>query len=740
MKKRRRRKYNIANLKYNKNKQVCLCATECVCGPSLVVGDASTQTDPHRTAKVMVDSATEITQHNNMLPKAGTWTRGDKVKEKCGNALSRLKKAIPFGFHWSSIMIAVMLRLLFNLIYQMNWNWTQGVHMTSKLLGVQKDTVFKLANNYLDNDVNIPAELVMQTRGRGSAKFINNGRDRYSALKEVCCVWLYFLVLQIYLFDLCTNQEHLKAIVEFVHERNVSQRGMCNVKAIQAHLDRKFGIYFEHHVVYYALRRRLKFKYRTPLCRRIVFSKERTELGIIFCRELDAALKLEQRGDAIIIYMDESYCHLQHLPGKMWFRDVDVGTERAERSRNKGSLAIMVHAMCKDGWVCERDENGAPPVVDEWHEGPAQTCEMVFRGKVGRGDYHKNFDGDMFMKWINERLVPTVQHKYPDKQVYVVMDNAPYHHGHPENSFFASGHNKEEIQAKLQELGCRQLTVAPYADLEDCPPVPTDTAAAHHYEGWVFCEKSTGECYMVDGSSDEGNGNVIVHTRLGRTRFGAVESAFEDDFRRLIHDDFMLVGHGEAAAMYVRSIMNARGKVPATKRQARRLQQACSRFLVRLRRTVWIYDVDTLAATYNGNGNKGTGGPPGDLLRQACDAYIIRHHPELRLTRVMLRFQELGWHIIWTVPYWAKSQPIELAWALIKNYVARMYHPGRTHKDLRRQILAGMYGGPGRNGAVHLGLTVELARSLISHTHKHINKFLLDTHAKHGMVGSVGFL
>ena len=74
-------------------------------------------------------------------------------------------------------------------------------------------------------------------------------------------------------------------------------------------------------------------------------------------------------------------------------------------------ITVLVHTMCKDGWVCDRDEDGAPPVVGEWHEGPAQTCEMVFRGKVGRGDYHKNFDGDMFMKWINERLVPTVQHK-----------------------------------------------------------------------------------------------------------------------------------------------------------------------------------------------------------------------------------------------------------------------------------------------------------------------------------------
>ena len=320
------------------------------------------------------------------------------------------------------------------------------------------------------------------------------------------------------------------------------------------------------------------------------------------------------------------------------------------------------------------------------------------------------------------------------------MDNAPYHHGHPENSFFARDKSKEEIQAKLTELGCRQLSIRPYADLEPCPAVPTDVSAAHKYEGWVFCERTTGECFMVDGESDEGQGNVIVHTRIGRTRFGAVESAFDQDFRRLVREDFMFVGVGEAAQMYVQSIMNTRGKVPQNRRRGDRLRHACAQFAERLRTTVWRYNVDKIAEKYNGNGYKGTGGPPSDLLRRACDDYIIRNHPELRMTRVMKRFDELGWTIIWTVPYWAKSQPIELAWAIVKNYVARMYHPGRTHKDLRRQILCGMYGGAARHGDVHAGLTAEIAMKLINHTHKHINKFLHDTRDKHNFVGGVGDL
>ena len=137
---------------------------------------------------------------------------------------------------------------------------------------------------------------------------------------------------------------------------------MCNVSAIQAHLLRKYNIFFDASVVYYALKTRLKFKYRTPMCSRIVFSAQRTELDIQFFKDLDAAIKLERKGDAIVIYMDETFCHLQHIPSKMWFRDVDIGTVRAERSRCKGSLTIILHTMCKDGWVIEDDK---PPVVDE---------------------------------------------------------------------------------------------------------------------------------------------------------------------------------------------------------------------------------------------------------------------------------------------------------------------------------------------------------------------------------------
>ena len=88
----------------------------------------------------------------------------------------------------------------------------------------------------------------------------------------------------------------------------------------------------------------------------------------------------------------------------------------------------------------------------------------------------------------------------------------------------------------------------------------------------------------------------------------------------------------------------------------------------------------------------------------------------------MKLFRGLGWNIIFTVPYWEKSQPIELAWTYVKGYVSRKHHPGRTTVDVHRQILQGMYGSPDNK---HTGMTQELATKFILKTRKFINEFVV---------------
>ena len=94
-----------------------------------------------------------------------------------------------------------------------------------------------------------------------------------------------------------------------------------------------------------------------------------------------------------------------------------------------------------------------------------------------------------------------------------------------------------------------------------------------------------------------------------------------------------------------------------------------------------------------------------------------------------------GWKLVFTVPYWAGSQPIEQVWAYVKNYVALRWFPGRKAAQTRSQIICGMY-GPALAGDIskcwteprglkeHTGLTPELASKFIEHSHKDINKFV----------------
>ena len=74
-------------------------------------------------------------------------------------------------------------------------------------------------------------------------------------------------------------------------------------------------------------------------------------------------------------------------------------------------------------------------------------------------------------------------------------------------------------------------------------------------------EATSGRAYLIDGMSDQGFGDAIVYSRVTKSRMGAVESTLVDDFRRLLVDDFKLIGRGAAAIRYVRSLL-VNNKVP----------------------------------------------------------------------------------------------------------------------------------------------------------------------------------
>ena len=52
----------------------------------------------------------------------------------------------------------------------------------------------------------------------------------------------------------------------------------------------------------------------------------------------------------------------------------------------------------------------------------------MWKAESSSGDYHDNMNSDMFMKWVEQRLVPTFEAQFPGKKMILIADNAPYHH------------------------------------------------------------------------------------------------------------------------------------------------------------------------------------------------------------------------------------------------------------------------------------------------------------------------
>ena len=95
------------------------------------------------------------------------------------------------------------------------------------------------------------------------------------------------------------------------------------------------------------------------------------------------------------------------------------------------------------------------------------------------------------------------------------------------------------------------------------PPANTPGVPWAEYEQWVFVEGTTGKVFLIDGMSDQGFGDAIVYARVTKKKMGSVEITLLTDFRRLLTDDFQLIGRGPATIRYVRKIMDEHVKFPA---------------------------------------------------------------------------------------------------------------------------------------------------------------------------------
>lgn len=99
-----------------------------------------------------------------------------------------------------------------------------------------------------------------------------------------------------------------------------------------------------------------------------------------------------------LVYLDESFLHHHYSSQFSWFSDGDF----VERSTGKGRRWCFIHALMEEGLL--------------------EDTLLIFEAKKSKGDYHQQFDHQVFQKWFQEQLLPHLP-----KRCLIVMDRFPYH-------------------------------------------------------------------------------------------------------------------------------------------------------------------------------------------------------------------------------------------------------------------------------------------------------------------------
>jgi hypothetical protein len=173
--------------------------------------------------------------------------------------------------------------------------------------------------------------------------------------------------------------------------------------------------------------KRLGYHY-CKLKSKIKFTSKRRKRIEDFILEYDTALDLEEKNEAVIVYMDESYVHTRHKSQFGWdikselddrinncAVEQDSGEKRelreGEKAGGKGVRHVFLCALTKDGIVCDPAENTdtlrkqtyEPKIINS-PDSQSSTSSWIFQAnKKGTKDYHDNMDSDMFINWVKNK-------------------------------------------------------------------------------------------------------------------------------------------------------------------------------------------------------------------------------------------------------------------------------------------------------------------------------------------------
>ena len=212
-------------------------------------------------------------------------------------------------------------------------------------------------------------------------------------------------------------------IREFVFERH-RDGSICNAKHIGALLTDEFDLEIQPRTLQRHLIRMGFYWSRTKKKTRSLRESDRVRQqrhDYLYEIRKNRSLPFEEQYQ--LVYLDESFLHHHHGAQFSWFS----GNDFVERATGKGRRWCFIHAVMESGLL--------------------ENTFLIFEGKKSRGDYHQQFDHQIFQKWFQEQLLPNLPPK-----CLIVMDRCPFHRV-GKDSITPKQMRKAELQEWLTQKG-----------------------------------------------------------------------------------------------------------------------------------------------------------------------------------------------------------------------------------------------------------------------------------------------
>ena len=108
---------------------------------------------------------------------------------------------------------------------------------------------------------------------------------------------------------------------------------------------------------------------------------------------------------------------------------------------------------------CEVEGVEPSNILTELYESCALIFDEVGADGITPMDYHDTINGEKFIGWMQNRLFPTFAKKYPGKKMYLVLDNAKYHHLRGPEWVSPSKMKRGQLAEFLRQRQIKSITV-----------------------------------------------------------------------------------------------------------------------------------------------------------------------------------------------------------------------------------------------------------------------------------------